>query len=147
MKRRSFLQMVGLAPFAGPKAIEQAVKDTAATQAMRMAGVSVLGSRDGAFAMSPAPNEAEWAAEKLPDVMAHYAKLLAFGRDKMIAKVRRRHGRGTYTLDADLVANRSFSLATKIRAQRERDIERRADEQFKECEIDIAELKEILGLA
>jgi len=149
MKRRSFLQMVGLAPFVGTKAVEQAVKETAATQAMQMAGVSALGfsgSSLGAAGESPTET-AEWAAKRIPEVLADLAKIKAMGRDRLVAKIRREDSGSVHVLDPDLVANRSFSISTKIRIQRERNIHARADDRVNWLQNQLANLQELAGLS
>lgn len=142
IKRRSFLQALGLAPFAFPKAVEQVVQQ----QALGMAGMSIIGS-SGVNVGFPLPRSAD-PHTRLTELLTEFAKMQALGRPVAIAKARREYSStsGVNHLDPDLVSNRSFSLSAKVRIQREREIERRADQPMRWLQNEIADIKERFGL-
>ena len=124
MKRRGFLGFIGGAAVAGP-----GMAKAAATQGMEAmslgnsAGLGLvstgIGYQTDAGPISPYPDELHpsdpkhWAQRQLADFMGRSAEELRELRlDTHVS-----------ALDPDLAVNRSFSLQTKVRMQRDRNFE------------------------
>jgi hypothetical protein len=117
MRRRAFLQFLGMAPVAGPIAAKGALE---AVQA-GMAGVATAPfGPSGGVAAEPTgypPNGIDETA------MLRQAYKLPGLRDELTSLIYQEHRRVGF-LDPDIANKRSFSLAAKITFQRQREVER-----------------------
>lgn len=133
MKRRGFLGFLGGAVAAGPAMAKQAA--TVGMEAMSLAGVNAAaaGSEiEASFAWATAPGNPiapispldpkHWIQQELRELVGMTAE----------ERERRRRCTRVHGLDPDLAANRSFSLAAKVRLQRDRNFEREMTGQKEE---------------
>jgi len=118
MKRRSFLGFMAGATVAGPQAMEQSVRPM-------LHGVEI-----GSSPIYPNPV----SAASLKDFKRWLAEFMESREEWMR---RERLQMGCPPLDADLATNRSMSLATKIRINLERTLERRWLSQKLQLEEDV----------
>lgn len=114
MNRRSILKLFSAAPMAGPAAAKAVLDEHAAgLAALTMTGV-------GSGSNSPGlDSEDGFKAEQLTRALS-----LPQTRGRIISHLYQDEFRHVHCLDADLAANRSFSLAAKVVFQRQRNVER-----------------------
>lgn len=121
MKRRSFLQALGLAPVAGPLAAKAAADKAIAD----MAGVQIDGLRGGGGGYGPnvAPPRATASAADIDQFQAAAQYVKTFGLPKFAEAQLRENSRYVGGLDPDIAAKRSWSMSFKIVTQRQRNYE------------------------
>lgn len=139
MKRRGFLGMLGGAAVAGPAMAKQAV--TSGLEAMSLgvdggmltkgvgyANMAFQGGGQPVDYVPPSPLDPDhWLQRELRDLLGMSKEDLDEWRKSIHVG----------TLDPDLVANRSFSLAGKISIQREREFQRMRDNRRSNLEREI----------
>jgi hypothetical protein len=113
--RRGFFGLLAGAAVAGPSVAQKAMANIASGEAMNLGGLMPLpGHFDGGYPPDGAPGgQVDWAHNRLLRYAMRTATQHAYHRERT----------SVHHLDGDLVANRSFSLATKVRMQRARNYE------------------------
>jgi hypothetical protein len=118
--RRAFLRMAGAAPLAAKAVAEQAA---ASMSGMEISGLASNALRSGGIGVPPAASEEDWAKKALDFLTQHGIP------EWKEREIRRRHAH-VYTLDPDIAAKKSWSMAVKIATQRSRNIEREMNGLF-----------------
>lgn len=129
LARRGFLRALGAVPFAG----------RSAAQALVQTGVDASG-----FGSWVSPVQ----AIEVPTSSAPEAWIVANGLPGFVKDALRQNRRVPRGIDPDLASNRSFSLCTKIRIQRERDLERAVSDTIAQHHISLkkAAFKKATGI-
>jgi hypothetical protein len=119
--RRGFFGLVAGAAVAGPSMAKKAVAEIAAADAMGLAGMAPLPGYYGGGEVSgmSLASDTNWNVARLAQLAMRTAEQHDHYRQRS----------SVHHLDGDLVANRSFSLATKVRIQRGRNYERDLDQE------------------
>ncbi len=120
MKRRNFLGFMAGGAAAGPKILDQTINPTAHGMP-----VGKLGIYESPAYAAKASDFRKWIAE------------MVSGREQWLARERLQCG--CPPLEPDIAVNRSMSLATKIRINRERVIERNWQARKAQFERDLEE--------
>ena len=122
MKRRSFLAALGMAPLAGAAAVKQEAASLGSMPTGLGAGAAGRESDWQTVSSVTAMGNGGWA-ERLAKVAGYISKngVPEWKRQELLRQIR------VTQLDPDLVANRSFSLASKMRMQRDRIVAKEID--------------------
>lgn len=124
MKRRGVLGLLGGALAAGPSMAKEAVAGLESLAVPKgIATQALAGIRPAADWAMDTESEIGWGDEQdygewLRDRLKELAGLTDQDKQERLARMQ------VYELDADLQANRSFSLSAKIHLQKRRDLER-----------------------
>lgn len=125
MKRRGFLSFLGGAAVAGPAMAKQAVVgiEAMALPTIPMHGPigDLVGGIGGPYASGDEYDHAKWLRSRIAEVTGISDSQR---RERMKDVI-------VTSLDPDLAANRSFSLAAKIDMQKRRNVDRQLDYQHR----------------
>lgn len=128
MKRRGFLGSVFGAAIVGPKVAADAAHDIMSSGATAPVVYPSSSRSLAAAVLNEAPNEDWWLQDELRQqaYQAMLQKLMPdFYREELKAEVRRPNN----FMDLDIEAHRSWSMAAKVTAQRDRDFQRRLEQR------------------
>lgn len=133
--RRSFLRLLGVAPVAAPVAAKAAAGELMA--ASSVTGIGVLPSMTAASADYFGSSPAETGDYEKNEMKA--LKAIIKGAWPVHVEDRiRRNAQDVRCLDPDLASNRSMSLSTKVRLQRERNYVRMKAECIDDARVRLA---------
>jgi hypothetical protein len=138
--RRNLLRMIGLAPVAGVAGADKLV-------GLGGGAASIFGGGITSAVVDGPPHSIGDGT-----ILLRATKAWNYIRgnnlpEHVLARIRR-NADDIYRLDPDLAVNRSFSLATKMRVQKEREIERAIKKSVEDCERGVlsAKFQEATGL-